>query len=364
MSNVPTSGKKRLGKLSEVIAKGVPSHMQAEWEAHFRMELKSPDLSSVRVVSLEDQFARLANEQTVFWDIATAGGVTRVRDLQHKFRERRIGSDTAAVFNPNGDFAAETESNRPTRDNTVGFVGSKQNIRYLAQELGEQSPVQSIDLMAEEVEDALLRIKRKMNAMALANTEVKAETVQAGSPQPGGFITRSSLYNLATSGDLTNALIQGRVNAIANAGSAEGLGFGVQLMALCHAGQLAKVQDLMIARYPGESSDASERLKASLLSGLPFQNLNPYAVEVYKPRPGRPILFVHEPQLPTGNCLFFTPQGKSKPRVGKFQMFGSMGPWALERPEANLLHVVYVWDNFTIIDELVETRALLTGLND
>ena len=199
-----------------------------------------------------------------------------------------------------------------------------------------------------------------MSASLLSNTEVKAENA-ANIPQWGGFITRSTSYNLATSGDLTNALIQGRVDAIANNADAQGLSYDVPIMALCHPGQLAKIEDLMIARYPGQHSIAQESLNAMLQAGLPNLNMAPNQMAVYKPRPGRPILFIGDSQLPSGYCVFFVP---NLPKLGKFQMMGSFGPWVLERPTADLKRILYVFDAATLIDPLVPSRAVLSGLNN
>jgi len=345
----------------EKAIKSLPYHMQDMAETMFRKELRSPDLSSIRLISLEKQATELANKQTVFLNICESNGIERVTDFQHRFRERNIGSDAAEFFNPNGDFAAEAESNRPTRDNTLGFLGNQLNIRLIAEELASQSPIARTNLVQEEVEHELIRIRRKMNSALISNTEIKAENA-ANIPQWGGFITRSTLYNLATSGDLTNALIQGRVDAIANNADAQGLTYDAPIMALCHPGQLSKIEDLMIARYPNaQHSIAQEQLNAMLMAGLPNLGIAPQQMAVYKPRPGRPVLFIGESQLPSGYCVFFVP---NLPKLGKFQMMGSFGPFVLERPTADLKRIIYCFDAATLVDPLVESRAVLSGLNN
>lgn len=330
-------------------------------EAQITKELQSPDIAQLRLVSIFDKMAELRNEQTVFLNILEGNPTYKTRDLQTRFRERRIGNDTASFFNPNGTFAGEAYSNRPMRDNTVGFLGNKVKVRFLASALAEQSPVEAVDLMQEEIEWEITRIRRKLNSALLANTEVKAENTP-NIPQWGGFITRSALYNTALTpgSDLTNPVIQGRVSAIANLASTEGLGY-VPLIALCTEAQIAKVDDLMIARYPGENSASHLATVQMMMGRVQSLGIAPEQIVPYMPRPGRPILFIHEPMLPAGGyCLFFDPR---QPQLGRFQMMGMPGPWAIERPTEDLTEIQYVFDSATLIDQLVESRAVVTGLN-
>lgn len=333
---------------------------RAKAEMIFQKELRSPDLASVRLISLTGEAHTLANDQTVFYNLVNLNRVLRTTDFQFRYRETHIGTDEAAFFNPNGDFAAEAESDRPMRDNTLGFLGNKVQIRMIASELASQSPVDAINLIQEETEMELIRIRRKINSALLSNTEIKAENA-ANIPQWGGFITRSTSNNLATSGDLTNGLIQGRVDAIANASSAEGVTYNYPLVALCHAGQIGKVEDLMIARWPGQTSTAMEQTARGLMNDMAAAGINPAAVAVYKPRPGLPIVFIHEPMLPSGNCVFFN---RSEVNLVRFQMMGSFGPWALERPTEALTRIFYIFDAVSLADGPIVHRGLLTGLNN
>lgn len=328
-------------------------------ETMFQKELRSPDLSSIRLVSLYDEVAMYRNESTVFLNIIEGNPVYRATDLQIRYRENHIGTDEPSFFNPNGDFAPEAEMSRNMRDQTVGFHGNQIKIRFLAQALASQSPVDQIDVVQEELSMEMVRMRRFLNSKFLSNTEIKAENV-GNIPQWGGILQRSTSYNLATSGDLTNGLIQGRIDAIANATDPEGWGYNVPLIALCPAGQIGKIEDLMIARWPGENSATAKQTMGEMLARVQKAGIAPDQCVAYKPRPGRPILFIYEPQMPAGYCFFFDP---ADIRPAKFQMMGTFGPWVLERPTADLLQLIYVFDGNSILDGPQNRRALLTGLN-
>ena len=68
----------------------------------------------------------------------------------------------------------------------------------------------------------------------------------------------------------------------------------------------------------------------------------------------------YDPQLASGSMVFFDPV---QPQLGKFSMMNSLGPWVLERPTQDILYLLLVFDSYTLIDNLRESRAVLTGLN-
>lgn len=340
--------------------KSLPNNRIADnFKAAAMKAIGSTDIAQLRLVSLAPQVGLLRNEETIFLNMVEANPQVRATDYQIRIRERKIGSDTVSFFNMDGALPGGAQSNRPMRYNTLGAAGNLLDIRFMPQELASQSPVDKTDIVAQEVEDEIVRIRRFMNEKLLKNTEQNNEA-SGNTPQPGGFIDRSILYNLATAGDLTNPLIQGRVDAIANYADPQGLGYRVPLVALCKESQLPKVRDLMIARYPGESSASYMQTLQGLMQRLADVSIPMDQMAVYQPLPGRPILFIAEGQLPSGHCLFFDPR---QPQLAKFEMFGQMGPWILERPTAALTTLLLVWDAFSLVDNLVETRALLTGLS-
>lgn len=324
-------------------------------------EVKAPDLTNLRMVSFASKVGELRNTMTLTLNMIEANPIQRVTDLQVRFRERKVGEGVAQFFNIEDTFAPEVYSNRPVRDNTLGFAGQKVKIRMFAQEIGKQSPIESVNERQQQIEDAYNRIRRLFNKKIISNTEIKAET--AGNiPQPGGFLTRSTAYNLAlgSASDLTSALIEGRANAIYNLNSEQAYGL-TPLVALCNGSQIGKIRDLMISRYPGETSTAALELTRGLLSKFASVNVPEGMFKPFLPEPGLPILFIYEPDLPSGTCLLFDP---NQPQIGKMQLMGMFGPWALERPTEDLTTIDYIWDDLTLIDHLVESRAVITGLNN
>lgn len=323
-------------------------------------DLKSPDINVLRINSTADRIPELANDETIFTNIAEMNGVVPCTDLHVSFREKRIGSDAANWINMNvGTISDEAYLNRPSRKNTIGFAGNKIDIKLITSELGKQSPVDPTDLMMEEVDFELIRIRRFFEQQLLSNTEVNTESTVAPT-EPGGFITRSTLYNVSTSGDLTNALIQARVDAIANPTSTEALGYNVPLVAFCPAVQLAKIRDLMASRYSAETNVTALGYQQKLMNMFAEKDMHPNAVQGYQPLPGHPILFLYNSLMPSGNVLFFDPR---YPQLGKFSINGQYGPWVLERPTEAMTQLMYVFDGMTLVDHLVESRALLTGIS-
>lgn len=326
-------------------------------------DLKTTDISSLRLISLADKVAELRNQQTVFLDMLSTNPVVRVTDFQVRFRERRIGNQTAQFVNLNVDaFAPEAQSNYPQRTNTLGFLGNQLNIRIIGEQLAQQSPVQPMDVIQAEIEFEMTRIKRAMNQYLLSNQEVTAE-VAGTPPQWGGFVTRSTLYqnSLATQSDLTNAIIQNAVDSIANNSSPQGLGYNVELVCLVpnSGAQVAKIRDLMIARYPGTNATTFLSEQSMLRDRFAQVGIAPNQMMSYQPNPGRPILFILDSQMPANTCIFFDPL---QPQLGQFAINGTYGPWALERPTAALTTLLYVFTGATLIDNLIESRSVVQNV--
>lgn len=323
--------------------------------------VQSTDLQGIRLVSLYDQVAQLVNTQTVFRSIAEKNGVYRSTDYQIKWTEEYAGAGAIGFFNLNSNTnPAEDQMNRGVRTNTMGAYGWTLNLPFIVTELAGQSPVAPQDIKMREVKMGLARMARFSNANLLSGTENTNELV--GNARWGGFIDRSTSYNLALApgSDLTDAIIQGRVDAIANAASNNGLGYNRPLVALTTSAQIAKIRSLMIARFPGENSQAfyatQDMLESLGLKGLVL----PEQTRVYQPDPGLPVVFILEPQLPAGTTIFFDPM---QLQIAKFQMMGQLGPFVVERYTSTLNRLYVCWDFESLVDPLVPSRAVVTGLN-
>ena len=322
--------------------------------------IQSTDLQGIRLVSLYDQVGMLVNEQTVFRSIAEKNGIFKSTDFQIRWPEEYAGAGNVAFFNLNTmTNPTEDQMNRGVRTNTMGAYGWTLNIPFIVDALAGQSPVTPQDIKMREVRMGIARMRRFSNAKLLANKEITAET--GAIPQWGGLVTRSTSYNVATTGDVTDALIQGRVDAIANATSNNGLGYQKPLLALCgSSAQMSILRYLMINRFPGENSQSymatQEQLEALGLKGV----VVPAQTRVYQPDPGLPIVFIHEPQLDANTILFFDP---SQVQIAKFALMGSLGPFIVERYTSTLNRLYVCLDFESLVDLLVPSRALITGIN-
>lgn len=323
--------------------------------------VQSTDLQGIRLVSLYDTVAMLDNQQTVFRSIVEKNGVYRSTDYQIRWPEEYAGAGAVGFFNLNNNTnPAEDQMNRGVRTNTMGAYGWTLNLPFIVTELAGQSPVAPQDVKMREVRMGIDRMRRFSNSNLLSGAEVTSEIV--GNARWGGFIDRSTSYNvaLAPGSDLTDSIIQGRVDAIANAASNNGLGYQRPLIALTSSAQIAKIRALMIARFPGENSQAfyatQDMLEALGLKGLVL----PAQTRVYQPDPGLPVIFIHEPQLPAGTTIFFDP---TQLQIAKFMMNGTLGPWVVERYTSTLNRLYIVFDFESLVDPLVPSRAVVTGLN-
>lgn len=323
--------------------------------------VQSTDLQGIRLVSLYDQVGELVNEQTVFRSICEKNGTYRSTDYQIRWQEVYAGAGAVSFFNLNANVnPPEDQMNRGVRTNTMGAYGWTLNLPFIVSELAGQSPVAPQDEKMREVRVGLAKMRRFSNANLLSGAEVTSEV--NGNSRWGGFLDRSTSYtlNLAPGSNLTDSIIQGRVDAIANASSNNGLGYQRPLVALTTSAQIAQIRSLMIARFPGENSQAfyatQEMLTSLGLSGL----VQPAQTRVYQPDPGLPVVFINEPQLPAGYTVFFDP---TQLQIAKFHMLGVPGPFVVERYTSTLNRLYIVFDFESLVDMLVPSRAVITGLN-
>lgn len=318
--------------------------------------LRTPDVALLRMGSLSDRTAELRNERTPWlnWLETQPGGVVRVTDLQHRFDERSLGMDEAELFDLEDELPGESKSYMVTNSNTVTAIGSVASATLLAQELTQQQA--RVSLLAREIDDIIVRIRRKMNQILLANTEVKFEN-SGTVKQLGGFITRSTLNNTDCGGsDLTRNLLQGAVDDIANDGSPQGLSYNVRLMGLTNARQIGVLRDIIISEYGG--IDPMSRIQYEALLMQRVQAARMRIDGVFEPTigSGGVVPFFLDSQLPAGTTIIFDPD---QPRVGKLFLMGQEGPYALQRPTDKLQTRTVVFDTVTLEDPLKSSRSVL-----
>ena len=324
--------------------------------------VQSTDLAGIRIVSLYDQIGQLVNSMTVFRNICKKNGTVRSTDFQVKWNEEYAGAGNVGFFNLNANVnPSDDQMNRGVRTNTHGAYGWTLNLPFIVTELAGQSPVMPQDIKLREVRMGLARMERFANRAMLSNTEVTAEL--NATPQWGGFINRSTAYNttLPAGSDLTSPLIQNKVDAIANAPSNNGLGYQRPTIALTTSAQIAKIRDIMIARFGGENSQSYMATQADLEAAGISGAFVPALARVFQPDPGLPVIFVYESDLPTGGyCVFFDP---TQVAISEFQMFGVPGPFVVERFTSTLNRLYVVFNMESLLDQLVPSRALYLGLN-
>lgn len=347
--------------LGEALESAIPDHVRRQKvfnnvvEATITKLIRTPDLATLRVASVSDRMSVRRNRQTPFLNyLESQGEPVIVNDYQLVFNEWNIGQQTADVWNIENDLPSEVYSNRSKRSNTLTCVGNKLNISLMAQEMAQQQA--QIDYMARELDLEVTRIRRKMNSLLLASVEQKAEG-QFAVPQLGGFITRSTFYNVnASGGDLTRSLLQGRIDAIANNADTQGFGYGLPLIAFTNARQLQVLRDIIISEYNGIDPMSRIAYESELRSRL--QGYNVDVQMVFESLPGPVIPFIMESQLPSGTTLILD---SDQPRLAKMRLNGQLGPWVLTRPTEKLQTLNVMFDLFTLEDPLVDTRAVITN---
>ncbi len=322
-------------------------------------DLRSTDLQAYRMVNFNDQVDRLADDTTMFMNLCESNGVLPTTDLQIQWIERSIGTDVAENVNLNVDaFASETVSDATVRTQTLGFQGTKCKVRILAQQLGLQSQLMSVDAKAQEILDCFIRIRRLQEQQLLSNEEVTTEGLLVA-PTFGGFINRSTLYSTGLVGDITSAAIQGRVDAIANLGSTEALGYNINLLAFLPSGlsaQIEKIRNLMATRYPGEASTDALAYQDKLKALFGNSPVSANAFKAYQPDPGAAVLFTINDKMPADTILFFDP---SAPKLFRFAINGQYGPWGIERPTEEMVMLEYCLDGISLRDGQIARRATL-----
>lgn len=334
--------------------------MKAEVRAYLEKAVQSTDLQGIRLVSVYDQVGVLSNEQTIFRSICEKNGVYRSTDYQIKWQEQYMGAGGVEFFNLNNNTnPAEAQMNRGQRSNTMGAYGWTLNLPFIVEALSAQSPVAPQDEKMAQVRMGLGRMRRFSNEKLLYNTEITNEINL--NAQWGGFINRSTAYNLALApgSNLTNGIIQGRVDTIANNASNNGLGYQRPLVALTSNAQIQQIRSIMIDRFPGENSQTyratQDELELAGLTGL----VVPAQTRAFQPDPGLPVIFIQEPQLPSGTTVFFDP---SQVKLAKFQMLGSLGPWVVERFTSTLNRLYVIFDFESLIDEIIVSRSVVSGV--
>ena len=320
-------------------------------------QINTTDIAALRVVTLSSKVYHQANAETRFLDFMNAkNGTVNLTDYQYRIIESAIGTQTADVFNMDSlTLPAVLQSNYTQRYNTATAVGNVMRLSYMAQNIANmQANAGESDLFARQVDDMIIRINRTKNQKALVNTEVVSEAT-GQIPQLGGFITRSTNAPIACSGsNFTNALLQQGVDQIAALyGSME------QLVLFVTKGQMAVIRDLMINRFPGETSATHREYMKELYGGTDGVAKGLMTNVVYQPYPGVQIPVYYDQDMPAQTAILFK---ADFPSLAEMKFNGQAGVHMLARPEVSLADVAILFSLFSLSDPLVNSRVQFTGL--
>lgn len=317
--------------------------------------VRTPDIQNLRIATVADRMAELRNPNTPFLNfLESKGAPERALDYQYKINNWDIGTTAAEAFPIEDDLPSESKTSILSSTNTVTAVGTVIKNGLLTLNMANQQS--GIDYLAKVVNDAVLRVRRQMNSMLLNNTEVKGEAV-GQIPQLGGFVTRSTSYNVSTGGaDLSRPVLQGRVGAIANDTANNGLGFNIQLMAITGQNQLQVIRDIILSEYSGITPESRMMFEDTLKRQLVDYKVN--VQTVFESLPGPVIPFVLDSDMPSGTTIIFDP---TYPRLVKMFLGNMEGPYVMARPTEKLQRLDVVFDLFTLEDPLVASRAVVTG---
>jgi hypothetical protein len=310
------------------------------------------DIASLRLVSLSDRTVVRRNEDTKWLNfLEMRGDMPSILDYQYRIKERDIVTDTAPVVNIDSlSLFPQIQSVYNQRYNTLTTVGNTLRVSFMASSIAEQQA--DVNVLEEQIDDEIVRIRRTFNRLLMNNTEIVSE-LPGNVPQMGGFLTRSTLNTINCGGsNLTNTYLQSAINTIESL-----VGLTKQLVLWVTPGQLPVVRDLMINRFPGQNSESFynslDRLTREQMTNyhLPVQ-------VVYEGYPGGSIPVVHDQQMVANTCLMFIGE---YPRMARFKMDGQIGPFVLARPEQTLYEVVAVFDIATMDDPGQWSRIQFTN---
>lgn len=316
-------------------------------------DVVSVDLGAVRATSLFDVINMIVNPEHKLLKMLLSRPQERVTDLHVRIPEEDIGAAALDFFNMDGTLPDAAQTTLSARNNTAGALGQQITVSMLAQELAAQGPYQRNEFQ-KQFDAATVRINRAVNLNLWDNTEVTAEAV-GNVPQPGGFATRSTANVAAVGGgNLTDALISGRVSAIAASFGYDALD---DLVGFTNAAQIPIIRNLMINRNPG--TDPMSKLQYDNVLMQKVQALGLDAVQmIYEDNNGKVVPFVRDEQMPSGTTLLCR---AGLPRMGQLYLNGKPGYHLLERPNANLYRQWVYFVVFTLLDPLVSSRGKLTG---
>lgn len=352
--------KSMIEQMSELYGSEVATKIVQNVMAPALKNIGTVDIVPLRVVDLPDAIAMQYNAEARFLDWLVQKPIRQVTDYQLKILEERIGTQTSSLFNldtltlPNAVQASYAQ-----RFNTLTCTGDTITISFLAENINSLQNNFGVNSFENQVAMEAVRIRRTKNQTLLANVEVIAETPPVV-PQLGGFITRSTNGPISASGgNLTNALLQQGINQIATYFGSMG-----QLALFCGKSQLAVIRDLMINRFPGETSATHLQLMRETLAAVGQEARGLMTNVVYSPYPGAYLPVYYDQDMPANTAILFKTDEGAAPRLAQMSFDSqNSGPYIAMRPFAPMYSQALVFDLYSLHDPLVEGRVLFTNVS-
>ncbi len=314
------------------------------------------DIGPVRIDSLFPGIALIENRDTPFLNGLESRPAYKATDYSIRIVEEDAGTDILPFFNMDGSMPSAYYATLDARYNTMGFLGQSLQVSWLTQELGLQSPYNRNE-DADQVMRAMNRIRRSKNQYLWANTRQTNEAVPS-IPQPGGFVTRSTANVSAITGNLTDAIITGMVNQLATYfGYSQLQG---RLVLQVPRAQLPVIRNLLITRFPGTNAITNLEFTNLLKGQASDYNFKGYPVNmVYQDDNGMVIPIFVDDQAPANTAIMWI---ADYPVLASLSFKGSTGPHLVQLPIASFTSYVVVFDGFSLVDPLVSSRSVRTGV--
>lgn len=311
----------------------------------------------VRIDSLYPGIALIENRDTPFLNGLESRPIYRSTDYSFRIVEEDAGTQILPFFNVDTDtLPPEYYATLDARYNTIGAIGQTAKITDMTQELGMQGPY-NYNTNADQIARAMNRIRRSKNQYLWANTRNNNEVLPS-IPQPGGFVTRSTVNNSAITGNLTDAIITGMVDQIAAYfGYSQLQG---RLVLQVPRSQLPVIRNLLITRFPGTTALTQLEFTNLLKGQASDYNFKGYPVNmVYQDNNGMIIPVFVDDQAPAQTAILYM---ADLPTLAGFSFKGSMGPHLFQLPIALLSSYALVMDIFSLSDPLQVSRSVRTGV--
>lgn len=344
----------RDGAQRQAILNGVKSFMLE------KALMGTGDVTSLLTTSISPRFNFLRKEETPLLNLLESipGPMLTIDDWVRRIVDRTLGTQYASDINPEQVplSPALLQTVRTQKLQTLQFWGDPVAVSFVAQsQVGQQQP--GIDLLQEEVDAELLRIRKAMNKGYWQNIE-QTNYTPPNVTKLGGLISRT----VTNTDNLGGADITADDMELYNDTIDQVVG-SVQKFLFANRTQMGSIRTIEIARYGGNQPVAYMEWVRAMKDQI--MNFSIPVDRVYEPNIGPAIPCAHDDDLPTGTAFLMAVDPRYVPRPVNFMLRGQVGPWLFVKPPLStsyeLRESVLVMHGGTIDDPAESTRQLITG---